>query len=763
MVKICFVRWSSSSRRRRSTRRCQPENELAMAMSINRGLFIKLLAGVLSIAAQPAQAQRVLGLGPAEGVAELAKQVGKRFSFVCPATDGKNASVYGTDVYTADSAVCAAAIHASVLKPMESGAVTLVIGSGAESFQSTTRNGVTTRSYGRWNTSYTFARDQAPGSVSWRTTWTQVPADFTAPITLECPAGGTLNGGALWGTNVYTKDSTICVAAVHSGLLTAERGGVVVLQRVPGGLKEYEGSEHNGIASQKYGPYTDAFRVSAARSPAVAREVRRESPAVRGTTTPVVPTGAPVTVASQALDAAASSAPIVETPAAQNVAPVEGQFANHAEVGQKFSSPNAMVPSGFAARVLGAGGGGGAVALTWQPVPGALAYRVEGPGVAPEGIVVPAGAAITLNGVPAGAHSWRLAAVYENDYWDRDKVATTSAVVRFLPTRTTPWLSKYGAGGPGKAIEHYLTLCAGCFPGISWDLFVQHLGGLGKRLGIECEDYFGLESASYADCGEPSYLNTTDFGSMRSTSCFALLLGGTLCYSKGADHGRTAIVRRQNTSWFLAFNAPGDSGPWTLTDRVTVDSEGAKFVPNTCLACHGGNYNSTTGIVVDSTLLPLDPSLLQIAWVTTFENGTYHPNAHPPTWVEKELIRPLNKVIVENGSPAVGRYLRGIYGSTLTNSPNMDAVPQGWASQAGLYRQVVKPYCAMCHLAATSSVDLSSFENFTRDKQRIFAAVCTTRSMPHSEIAFKNFWTKDTGALFVPGMLAATLGFPGCP
>jgi hypothetical protein len=48
-------------------------------------------------------------------------------------------------------------------------------------------------------------------------------------------------------------------------------------------------------------------------------------------------------------------------------------------------------------------------------------------------------------------------------------------------------------------------------------------------------------------------------------------------------------------------------------------------------------------------------------------------------------------------------------------------------------------------------------------KAQIHSAVCTTRSMPHSELPFKNFWTKDTGALFVPGMLAAALGYPSCP
>src|SRR5919108_232995 len=123
---------------------------------------------------------------------------------------------------------------AATIVAVEGSVVTIVIGSGAESFASTTRNGVTTKGYGRWGTSYTFARDTVPGQVGWRTVWSGIPADFTEPVPVECPAGGTLNGAKLWGTGVYTKDSTICVAAVHAGVIKAETGGVVVVQRVPG-------------------------------------------------------------------------------------------------------------------------------------------------------------------------------------------------------------------------------------------------------------------------------------------------------------------------------------------------------------------------------------------------------------------------------------------------------------------------------------------------------------------------------------------------
>ena len=179
-----------------------------------------------------------------------AARTGHAADVVCPAGDGR-ASVYGTDVYTAESGVCSAAIHAGVLKLGQAGAVTVVFGGAAESFRGSARNGVTTQSYGRWPYTYTFAKDGSPGRVSWSTVWSQIPTDFLEPVSVECPPAGKL-GGPLWGTGTYTKDSTICVAGVHAGAITAA-AGVVIVKRVPG-LRDYAGTERFGVVSTEHGP-----------------------------------------------------------------------------------------------------------------------------------------------------------------------------------------------------------------------------------------------------------------------------------------------------------------------------------------------------------------------------------------------------------------------------------------------------------------------------------------------------------------------------
>lgn len=67
-------------------------------------------------------------------------------------------------------------------------------------------------------------------------------------LTVKCPplpANQSFSG--LSGTDSYPSDSSICVAALHAGVITRD-GGTVTLQLNPG-LSAYEGSNRNGVQS----------------------------------------------------------------------------------------------------------------------------------------------------------------------------------------------------------------------------------------------------------------------------------------------------------------------------------------------------------------------------------------------------------------------------------------------------------------------------------------------------------------------------------
>ena len=68
--------------------------------------------------------------------------------------------------------------------------------------------------------------------------------------------------GPLWGTDVYTGDSAIAVAAVHAGLVKPGASAIVKVT-VESPLPRYAGSLQNGVTSHEFGPYGTAFRLAA--------------------------------------------------------------------------------------------------------------------------------------------------------------------------------------------------------------------------------------------------------------------------------------------------------------------------------------------------------------------------------------------------------------------------------------------------------------------------------------------------------------------
>jgi len=91
----------------------------------------------------------------------------------------------------------------------------------------------------------------APGPIA--ATWI-LTADFYRgkngkTYTYNCPPNGV--AGNVWGTDIYTDDSSICTAAVHAGKFTLISGGTVTIEIRPG-ENGYFGSTRNGITSSTF-------------------------------------------------------------------------------------------------------------------------------------------------------------------------------------------------------------------------------------------------------------------------------------------------------------------------------------------------------------------------------------------------------------------------------------------------------------------------------------------------------------------------------
>lgn len=187
-------------------------------------------------------------------------QDGTEVKFDCPA-GGTLDTIWGTEIYTDDSSVCTAAVHVGLITVDDGGKVTIEIGPGQDSYDAAEANGVTSIYYGAWDGSFTFP-DAPPGSGTFAIVatagWTQdvTGLEVGDSQTLACPPGGPVD--SVWGTGVYTSDSSICTAAVPGGLITVEDGGTVTVEVVDG-QDSYQGSTANGVTSQDYGSWSLSF------------------------------------------------------------------------------------------------------------------------------------------------------------------------------------------------------------------------------------------------------------------------------------------------------------------------------------------------------------------------------------------------------------------------------------------------------------------------------------------------------------------------
>ena len=78
----------------------------------------------------------------------LCETVGATYYFrVTGVTEGQ---LWGTDIYSGDSTIGAAAVHAGLLKPGETAFLRVTVVSPPEKFPGTVRNGVTSTEYGRY-------------------------------------------------------------------------------------------------------------------------------------------------------------------------------------------------------------------------------------------------------------------------------------------------------------------------------------------------------------------------------------------------------------------------------------------------------------------------------------------------------------------------------------------------------------------------------------------------------------------------------------
>lgn len=177
----------------------------------------------------------------------------------CSAEATASGSVWGSDLYTDDSRVCRAAVHAGVIGP-EGGDIWVYERPGQSAYPAVERNGVSSSSWAAWQRSIAFQpASEAPADAK---PWAQAcPANavgLAIGTRLACSCSiEALQAGSVWGSGPYTADSAICRAARHAGTVSTSGGEIAV--RVTAGRSSYPASERNGVSTSQWASYDTSF------------------------------------------------------------------------------------------------------------------------------------------------------------------------------------------------------------------------------------------------------------------------------------------------------------------------------------------------------------------------------------------------------------------------------------------------------------------------------------------------------------------------
>ncbi len=176
-------------------------------------------------------------------------------------TGTSTGSLWGSNPYTADSSLSAAAVHAGVIAAGATKNVKVTILPGLSTYPGSTANGVSSSTYAAYSASIRIDADDGGDNP--------VLSDPSALRSFESVPGGVFrflvtakaSAGGVWGTNAYTSDSVLASTVVHAGVLSEGQTGIVRVV-MGSGLTNFLGSTSNGVTSSNFGTYVSSYSVT---------------------------------------------------------------------------------------------------------------------------------------------------------------------------------------------------------------------------------------------------------------------------------------------------------------------------------------------------------------------------------------------------------------------------------------------------------------------------------------------------------------------
>lgn len=316
----------------------------------------------------------------------------------------------------------------------------------------------------------------------------------------------------------------------------------------------------------------------------------------------------------------------------------------------------------------------------------------------------------------------------------------TLSIANAFPPNSSPWLSRPGLSDNTEATEYYTTLGApatlsqwkttyGFTDSNDIDAIYYNAGDLGFGREMHCRKS-GADAACYvvnhglgpAGPAQPAVADA--IANQNNLGTVAMVYHNT---QNGSPND-------------ITFYIYAPSG--VLTTGVSLDGEGDKFLPNMCLACHGGTYNPTSNATSDANFLPFD-----------VESFRYSPQPGYTLADQQEAFRQLNALVRDtNPTPSIVELIDGWYAATggvgtPGSTPDNNFVPVTYTSSltnTNLYNDVFKPNCRACHMARIGFYSFADPANLLGSAE---FPVFHSFDMPHAELTNHNFWNSPAPAV----------------
>jgi hypothetical protein len=217
---------------------------------------------------------------------------------------------------------------------------------------------------------------------------------------------------------------------------------------------------------------------------------------------------------------------------------------------------------------------------------------------------------------------------------------------------------------------------------------------------------------------------------------------------------------------FIRFLIFGPSGH--LLPSINLDGRREKFVPGTCVVCHGGDkYAGKFGAAanVGGHFVPYDTG-----------NFEFSTKAGLTEADQETAIYNLNQNVLNAGpTTAETDLITGWYG--LGKVLNKTYLPPSWSGKTAIaksfYQNVLARSCRTCHVAMVEGYNFDHYANITPEgpfyrgedaSLDVGVAVCggeqvvRAHTMPNSLVTFNRFWESSGTPVDQPSILTAFLG-----